>query len=131
MSIVDELELDWGEGRDVQTSQGPRYLKKAEPDHHFWKLWRHTPGAKEELKAAGISVTKETQGLNQGLFMVCWWQHPENVRIEYDPVVAKKNAEAIRAKSRKNLGGNGPRENAEAANYQPTDVIEQMDGTIF
>lgn len=62
-----ESVTQWGEPKEVQTKYGPRILRKATPDETFWTFWRQHQG---ELKAAGISVTKD---LRSGQWGVCWW----------------------------------------------------------
>lgn len=58
--------LDWSAPKRVDTRRGPRMLRKAEPTKAFWAAWRQ---AKEDLKAAGVSISKRN-----GSWEACWWQ---------------------------------------------------------
>jgi hypothetical protein len=57
--------LPWGKEQQVQTKAGPRMVRKAAPTEGFWSAWR---AAKEQLRAAGVSVTQY-----QGQWQVAWW----------------------------------------------------------
>lgn len=61
--------LEWSEPVRVNTKLGPRLLSKAEPDSDFWELWK---GHKEELKKAGISLSKSGEE-----WEACWWQEAD------------------------------------------------------
>ncbi len=56
----------WDLGRMVHTSNGPKWLRKGFATQEFWGAWRE---AKEELKAAGVSCSKE----KDGQWAACWW----------------------------------------------------------
>ena len=75
---------EWGKGREVQTKNGPRLLRKAEPTARFSELWKG--GKKKELKAAGA-----TFGLSKGgEWELCWWQ-----KIAGSGAVAKEAVTAL------------------------------------
>lgn len=57
--------LPWSEPQNVETSRGPKVLRKAEPTQDFWALWKAN---KETLKSKGVSVS-----CYQGGWQVCWW----------------------------------------------------------
>jgi hypothetical protein len=69
MTTTIEIEklLNWGVPVEVETRNGPRTLRKAEPSPEFWDAWR---AGKEQLKAAGISCGKDQR---TGNWEVCWW----------------------------------------------------------
>ena len=64
---IKELNLDWSEETRVQTKYGIKFLSKAEPTGEFWARWRSD---KEELKKAGISVSKN----RDEEWEVCYWR---------------------------------------------------------
>ena len=64
---ISELNLDWSEEKRIQTKFGPRMLKKAESTPEFWDEWNDN---KQELKALGISVSKNFSGD----WEVCHWR---------------------------------------------------------
>lgn len=64
---MDELSLDWGTSRLVMTKFGERSVRVASPNSSFWDAWRTR---KDELKKAGISVSKD----DTGSWKVTHWQ---------------------------------------------------------
>lgn len=91
MDLNLETLLPWSEPKRVQTGQGPRILRKAQPNEDFTALWRN--GAKEKLKAAGIGWSKDRQ---TDQWEVCWWQPlpAEVVKAEAEKVEASKATDA-------------------------------------
>ena len=63
-----ETVLPWGDAKRVNTKRGPRDLMKAEPTPEFWDLWRE---AKEDLKSAGISISKDK---DSGSWLAMFWR---------------------------------------------------------
>ncbi len=78
--------LPWGKEQQVQTKAGPRIVRKAAPTEGFWSAWR---AAKEQLRAAGVSVTQY-----QGQWQVAWWIpiDPEQLAREQ---AARETAQAL------------------------------------
>lgn len=62
--------LSWGAPREVQTKNGLRVLRKAQPTESFWAAWKSHG---DELKAAGISPGRDRE---TGCWEVCWWSKP-------------------------------------------------------
>jgi len=59
----------WSSPKTVNTSQGTRVVRSAQPSEKFWSAWRKD---KDSLKRQGISVSKY-----QGDWQVSWWMSPE------------------------------------------------------
>lgn len=57
--LIDNLNLKWSEGKEVNTRRGARILKTAEPTPLFWSAWRSD---KEQLQDQGISCRKTSGG---------------------------------------------------------------------
>jgi SWI/SNF-related matrix-associated actin-dependent regulator 1 of chromatin subfamily A len=78
--------LPWSDPKEVNTKAGPRLLRKAEPTPAFWDAWK---SSKDELKAAGVSCSKNLQGD----WEACWWQQiPEEIKAERAQAVAESRA---------------------------------------
>lgn len=69
-AIESELEalLPWSRAKEVNTKNGPRFLRKATPTEAFWNVWRV---GKDALKAAGISCGRTIDGAD---WEVLWWR---------------------------------------------------------
>lgn len=52
--LIEDL-IEWEGPRRVRTARGDRELYTGLPTSEFWSLWRNS---KEELKALGVSVSK-------------------------------------------------------------------------
>ena len=61
----DISELQFSEGKKVETAKGPRILKKAEATSSFWQAWR---ADKEALRAQALSCSQYN-----GTWQVCLW----------------------------------------------------------
>lgn len=61
---------EWSAPKRVNTRNGERILQTATPPagHPFWDAWKQ---AKDQLKAMGISVSKDEK---TGQWGCCWWQ---------------------------------------------------------
>lgn len=70
MNTVIDIEAlaNWSAEKEVQTKRGPRLLRKAKPDETFWLAWAES---KQDLQAAGISVSKD---LESGSWAALWWR---------------------------------------------------------
>lgn len=86
-----KMGLAFGEGKRVETRNGPRVLYKAPAIPDFWTIWRDE-GNKKLLKDAGFSVTKDEK---TGTFYVLFWEKPADLA----QVMAEREAsvEASRA----------------------------------
>lgn len=78
--------LPWGKEQQVQTKAGPRLVRKAAPTEGFWAAWR---AAKEQLRAAGVSVTQY-----QGQWQVAWWIPIDPEQLEREQS-ARETAQAL------------------------------------
>lgn len=78
--LVETL-LPWSEPREVQTKQGPRTVRNAEPDEPFWTVWRQN---KEQLRTLGLSV-----GEYKGKWQVAWWR-----KLDHETVAQRQANEA-------------------------------------
>lgn len=58
---------NWSEPKRVSTAKGPRNLRTGPATDFFWNAWR---SAKETLKSAGVSVSKDDRS---GNWQACWW----------------------------------------------------------
>jgi SWI/SNF-related matrix-associated actin-dependent regulator 1 of chromatin subfamily A len=66
--------VNWSEPKEIQTKHGPRLLSKAPATPEFWTAWKEH---KEELKAAGVSCSRN----DDGSWDAAWWQEiPEEVK---------------------------------------------------
>jgi SNF2 family DNA or RNA helicase len=66
--------VNWSEPKEVQTKHGPRMLSRAPATPEFWTAWKEH---KEELKAAGVSCSRN----DDGNWDATWWQEiPEEVK---------------------------------------------------
>src|SRR5689334_15895371 len=66
--------VNWSEPKEIQTKHGPRLLSKAPTTPEFWTAWKEH---KEELKAAGVSCSRN----DDGSWDAAWWQEiPEEVK---------------------------------------------------
>jgi len=64
--------LRWRKPAEVQTKLGARILRKATPTPEFWDAWNTN---KEELRAAGVSVSKDR---DTDAWEVCHWAEIPN-----------------------------------------------------
>lgn len=64
---VSEL-VKWSAPRRVSTRQGDRNLRTARATEEFWRAWK---SSKDQLKAAGVSCSKDR---DTGEWQACWWQ---------------------------------------------------------
>src|SRR3972149_12167507 len=89
VDILKDLNISWGTPKRVNTKQGPRDLHKAPATENFWLLWKKN---KEELKNAGISVSKE----DTGAWCVMYWAPiPEQEQKEItEKIEASKSVDA-------------------------------------
>lgn len=62
---IQEL-ANWSEPKRVRTKHGPKDLLKATPGDAFWEAWK---SAKQQLKDAGISLSKNEDG-----WEALWWR---------------------------------------------------------
>lgn len=76
--------MNWSEPKTVQTQRGERILRTCPPDAKFWDEWRKS---KEQLRALGISCSKNKQ---TGDWEVCWWQ-------DIDPAEKERRVAAVEA----------------------------------
>src|SRR5919108_2623210 len=67
MKLEIEKLLAWSQAKQVNTRNGQRMLRKAQPTHEFWAVWKRE---KQALKDAGVSVTRDDK---TGEFTACWW----------------------------------------------------------
>lgn len=67
VSVDLEKIVKWSPAFEVQTKNGPRMLRKAEPNEDFWNAWR---ASKDQMKAAGISCGKNFESQQ---WECCWW----------------------------------------------------------
>lgn len=74
---------EWSRGKRVETRRGPRMLREGKPGDDFWNAWRQ---AKDDLKAAGISIGKD-----KGEWIAKWWEPVD--------LTEKAAEEELRAKS--------------------------------
>ena len=79
---------EWSKGKRVETRKGPRMLRTGKPGEDFWNAWRQ---AKDDLKAAGISLGKD-----KGEWSAKWW---EPVELTEKQIAAKAAEEKARAES--------------------------------
>ena len=79
---------EWSRGKRVETKRGPRMLREGKPTEDFWNAWRE---AKDELKAAGISLGKD-----KGEWLAKWW---EPIELTEKQIAEKAAEEAARAES--------------------------------
>lgn len=72
-AVMEKLDIEklmpWSASFEVQTKNGPRTLRKAPitPGSKFWDVWK---AAKQQLKDAGVSCSKDDQ---TGGWDACWW----------------------------------------------------------
>ena len=82
--------IQFSEPKTIRTIRGERLLRSGKPTQEFWATWAKK---KEELKDAGISVTKTNGG-----FVVNFWEEPnveeKNERID-DSKKTDSNFKAI------------------------------------
>lgn len=64
----------WSRPRLVNTVKGLRMLRTGKPTSTFWRAWETCKAA---LKAAGVSLTKGSDG-----WQVCWWQPAHSNEVE-------------------------------------------------
>jgi hypothetical protein len=58
--------VNWSEPKEVNTKYGPKLLRTANATPEFWEAWKNH---KEDLKAAGISCTRD----GKGNWSATWW----------------------------------------------------------
>lgn len=80
----------WSAPKEVQTKNGPRMLRKAEPTDAFKSLWKSN---KDEMKALGATWTKDD---HSGEWSLVWWMplSAEVVQARQESVIASKAAAA-------------------------------------
>src|SRR3990172_9000377 len=84
MNTPDILKLaNWSEPKEVQTKNGPRILRKAEPTDTFSAAWK---AHKDEIKALGAGFGKNMYGN----WELTWWQ-------ELSAEIQNKRKESIEA----------------------------------
>jgi hypothetical protein len=66
----DELPVEWGKPRNVNTKKGLRSLRKAASTDEMRTLWRHN---KQELRDRGIGLSQDSYN---GQWVYCWWGEP-------------------------------------------------------
>jgi hypothetical protein len=81
--------LNWGPPRSVNTRRGPRLLREAEIVPDFWDVWRNQ---KDELKEAGVSVSKDDE---TDQWKALWWEDPAAPEGNSKPVSKAKVPERI------------------------------------
>ena len=69
--------VNWRKPREVMTKNGPRILRTAIPTEQFWAAWRDS---KEQLQAAGVSVSMPNQWNPE--HEACWWQELPREELE-------------------------------------------------
>jgi len=87
--IESELEalLPWSKAKEVNTKNGPRFLRKATPTEAFWNAWRVS---KERLKAVGISCGRTIDGAD---WEVLWWRRlPPTLVAQREEAVEQSRA---------------------------------------
>ena len=69
--------VKWRKPKECQTRNGPRILRTATPTEQFWAAWRDS---KEQLRAAGVSVSMPSQWNPE--HEACWWQELPREELE-------------------------------------------------
>lgn len=80
--------LNWSDAKLVNTRRGPRLLKSAQIPADFWDTWRNQ---KEDLKAAGMSITKNE---DTGAWEALWWIDPGTETV---PVETNNTSEPVKS----------------------------------
>lgn len=113
--------LNWSTPRSVNTRRGPRLLREAEILPDFWDVWR---SQKDELKAAGISVSKDDE-TNE--WKACWWEDPAAAEQPVSKLkVPDRISSVMEFDQDTTLGGYAPLADQILHDYQKPAALTQM-----